>query len=171
MSSRWTTFLALASLLSCQSSGAMRQNPGQGTAPQAISLLGEPLRAEPSEQASSVQRPLLEEAQATLERDSSRVEAWIWVGRRLGYLQEYQGAIQTYTNAMLRFPDEARLYRHRGHRFLSVRETDSAIADFTRAAQLIEGQSDTVEPDGLPNARGIPTSTLHFNIWYHLGLA
>jgi hypothetical protein len=28
-----------------------------------------------------------------------------------------------------------------------------------------------VEPDGLPNARGIPTSTLHSNIRYHLGLA
>ncbi|MGI9627872.1 MAG: tetratricopeptide repeat protein, partial [Longimicrobiales bacterium] len=71
----------------------------------------------------------------------------------------------------LRFPDDPRLYRHRGHRFLSVRDTDSAIADFTRAAELIEGQNDVVEPDGLPNDRGIPTSTLHFNIWYHLGLA
>ena len=36
---------------------------------------------------------------------------------------------------------------------------------------MIEGQPDRVEPDGLPNALGIPTGTLHFNIWYHLGLA
>ena len=30
---------------------------------------------------------------------------------------------------------------------------------------------DQVEPDGLPNERGIPTSTLQSNVWYHLGLA
>ena len=30
---------------------------------------------------------------------------------------------------------------------------------------------DAVEPDGLPNARNVPTSTSHSNIWYHLGLA
>ena len=29
---------------------------------------------------------------------------------------------------------------------------------------------DEVEPDGLPNARGVPTSTLKTNVWYHLGL-
>ncbi|MEM8933900.1 MAG: hypothetical protein AAGE94_22100, partial [Acidobacteriota bacterium] len=26
-------------------------------------------------------------------------------------------------------------------------------------------------PDGIPNARNSPTSTLHSNVWYHLGLA
>ena len=36
---------------------------------------------------------------------------------------------------------------------------------------LIAGQEDQVEPDGQPNDAGIPTSTLHSNIWYHLGLA
>jgi tetratricopeptide (TPR) repeat protein len=52
-----------------------------------------------------------------------------------------------------------------------VRRLDEAIADFERAARLIEGTEDEVEPDGQPNALGIPTSTLHFNIWYHYGLA
>ncbi len=40
-----------------------------------------------------------------------------------------------------------------------------------RAAELVAGQPDQVEPDGLPNARNQPTSTLQSNIWYHLGLA
>src|SRR4029434_3393277 len=43
--------------------------------------------------------------------------------------------------------------------------------DFKKAAKLIKGKPDEIEPDGLPNARNIPTSTLHSNIWYHLGLA
>ncbi len=63
------------------------------------------------------------------------------------------------------------MYRHRGHRYITLREFDKAIADFNKAVELIEGTDDIVEPDGAPNAAGIPTSTLHTNIWYHLGLA
>lgn len=38
------------------------------------------------------------------------------------------------------------------------------------AVKLIKGKPDETEPDGLPNAKNIPTSTLQSNIWYHLGL-
>jgi tetratricopeptide (TPR) repeat protein len=62
------------------------------------------------------------------------------------------------------------MYRHRGHRYITVREFDRAVADLEDAALLITGKPDQVEPDGLPNARNIPTSTLQSNIWYHLGL-
>ena len=36
---------------------------------------------------------------------------------------------------------------------------------------LIEGTENETEQDGQPNARNIPVSSLHGNIWYHLGLA
>jgi hypothetical protein len=36
---------------------------------------------------------------------------------------------------------------------------------------LIEGTADEIEPDGMPNAQNIPVSSLHGNIYYHLGLA
>lgn len=52
-----------------------------------------------------------------------------------------------------------------------MREFDRAIADLTRAAELTAGRPDAIEPDGIPNARNVPTSTLQSNIWYHLGLA
>ncbi len=51
-----------------------------------------------------------------------------------------------------------------------MREFDQAIRDLERAAGLIAGLPDEVEPDGLPNERNIPTSTLGSNVWYHLGL-
>src|SRR5690606_5252111 len=63
------------------------------------------------------------------------------------------------------------LYRHRGHRWLTVRELDRAVADLERGVELLAGREDAIEPDGLPNARGVPTSTLASNLWYHLGLA
>jgi len=48
---------------------------------------------------------------------------------------------------------------------------DAAVADFERAATLVEGHAVEIEPDGAPNALDIPLSNIHFNIWYHLGLA
>jgi tetratricopeptide (TPR) repeat protein len=95
----------------------------------------------------------------------------IWVGRRLGYLERFQDAIRAFTEGIAKHPDDARLYRFRGHRYISVREFDKAIADLTKAAELIKSKPDSVEPDGAPNAQGIPTSTQHGNIWYHLALA
>jgi tetratricopeptide (TPR) repeat protein len=46
-----------------------------------------------------------------------------------------------------------------------------AIADLERGAQLIQGSPNEIEPDGMPNSMNIPVSTLHGNIYYHLGLA
>ena len=63
------------------------------------------------------------------------------------------------------------MYRHRGHRYISIREFDRAIADLEQAAKLIAGKQNEMEPDGQPNAQNIPVSSRHGNIWYHLGLA
>ena len=98
-------------------------------------------------------------------------EAIIWYGRRSGYLGHYQKAITIFTEGITKFPNDARMYRHRGHRYISTRNYEKAIADFEKAADLIKGQPDRVEPDGIPNAKNIPISSLQGNIWYHLGLA
>jgi tetratricopeptide (TPR) repeat protein len=95
----------------------------------------------------------------------------IWLGRRTAYLGRYKEAIAIFTDAIAKYPKDARLYRHRGHRFITLRCFDDAIKDFEKAAKLVKGKPDEVELDGLPNARNIPTSTLQSNIWYHLGLA
>lgn len=97
--------------------------------------------------------------------------ALIWIGRRTAYTGQYKFAIKIYDRAIVKFPNDARLYRHRGHRYITLRCFDDAIADFEKAAKLIKGKPDEIEPDGIPNARNIPTSTLQSNIWYHLGLA
>jgi tetratricopeptide (TPR) repeat protein len=112
-----------------------------------------------------------EEAKATFEANPEDVEAIIWYGRRTAYLGQYRKAIAIYSEGLEKFPKEPRLYRHRGHRYISIREYDKAIADFEKAAQLIEGTADEIEPDGMPNALNIPVSSLHGNIYYHLGLA
>ncbi len=113
----------------------------------------------------------LDQARATYEANPSDADAIIWLGRRTAYLGGYRDAIAIYSEGIEVHPDDPRMYRHRGHRYITVRQFDDAVADLEKAAELISGTADEVEPDGLPNALNIPTSTLHSNIWYHLGLA
>jgi tetratricopeptide (TPR) repeat protein len=109
-------------------------------------------------------------AAARLERDPS-AENFVWLGRRLAYLWRYERAIAVFTNGIRGFPNDAALYRHRGHRYITTRRFEDAIADLTIAAGLISGTDDRIEEDGAPNPYNRPRSTLHFNVWYHLGLA
>ncbi len=95
----------------------------------------------------------------------------IWYGRRTAYAGDYRGAIEIFSIGIKEFPQDARMYRHRGHRYISIRAFDRAIEDLENAATLIEGTENEIEPDGLPNALNIPISSLHGNTWYHLGLA
>ena len=139
---------------------------------EAVSLLDTPLyRARTEGERGDRMRAQLEEARMQWEQHPDSVESYIWYGRRLAYLGRYRDAIEVYTRGLEKFPDEPRLLRHRGHRFVTIRNLDRAIQDFERAAAAVAGLPDEVEPDGQPNAADIPTSTLQTNIWYHLGLA
>ncbi len=139
---------------------------------EATSLLGTPLtRPEITGVRRDTMEMQLAAAQAVYDAAPDDADALIWVGRRLAYLGRYRDAIDIYTQGIAKHPEDARLYRHRGHRYITVREFDNAIADLARAAELVRGRPDEVEPDGQPNAFNIPTSTLQSNIWYHLALA
>jgi tetratricopeptide (TPR) repeat protein len=140
--------------------------------PEATSLFGRPLvSASPAGEEKARLEANLAAAQAAYDRDRESADAAIWLGRRLAYLGRFRNAIDTYSQGIERHPNEPRLYRHRGHRYITIRKFDLAIADLRRAAQLTSGKPDEIEPDGAPNKAGIPRSTLQSNIWYHLGLA
>ncbi len=146
------------------------------TGAEAVSFLGEPLAPpEPPAEVVAEQERLLAEARERLAEappgSAEAADALVWVGRRLGYLGRYREAVAVFTEGIERHPEDARFLRHRGHRWLTLREPARAEEDLERAAEMIEGRPDEVEPDGLPNARGIPTSTLATNVYYHLGLA
>ncbi len=167
---RYSAYCSLAlalALVSCRMPPSVAGSP-----PEAVSLLGERLYAPPISPATRVlYEQRLAEARAAYDRAPTNADSIIWLGRRTAYLGSYRDAIAIFTEGVARHPDEARMYRHRGHRYVSVRELDKAIADLSRAAALTTGRPDEIEPDGIPNARNIPTSTLQSNIWYHLGLA
>ncbi len=143
-----------------------------GLAPEATSLLGRdlyPMKDSPKSKAKKDQQLL--EAKQNYQQDPANLENIIWYGRRLAYLSRYGDAIKIYSKGLERHPNAAELYRHRGHRYVSIREFDKAIADFNAAVENMQGRPLDVEADGMPNKQNIPLSNLQFNVWYHLGLA
>ncbi|MFO7892671.1 MAG: tetratricopeptide repeat protein [Longimicrobiales bacterium] len=143
----------------------------EGT-PVATSLLGEPLYPVVEDSATTARlHAQLDSAEAAHEADPDDADALIWLGRRYAYAGYYREAIEIFTEGIEAHPEDARFYRHRGHRYITVRELDRAVDDLEHAARMISGSDDVAEPDGMPNEAGVPRSTLHTNIWYHLGLA
>jgi len=119
--------------------------------PEITSLLGKKYYATPAqgEELQKLQKDL-DEAKKAFDANPNDAEALILYGRRLAYLWRYHEAIDVFTKGIEKHPENAMLYRHRGHRYISIRDFDKAAADMARAAQL--------------NDRD-------FDIWYHLGLA
>ncbi len=139
--------------------------------PEVVSLLGRPLYAIQDPEKLGRLEADLEAAREALARNPDDPANIVWIGRRLGYLWRMNEAIAVYTEGIAKHPDFAPLYRHRGHRYISLRRFEDAEADLAMAARLIEGQPDHVELDGAPNKLNIPLTTTAFNVWYHLSLA
>jgi tetratricopeptide (TPR) repeat protein len=161
--------LAPAVLLGAfMTAGTMASQPAEQPV-EAMSLLGVPLRPPfPLDNREPLEADLRAAQSAA---DPTTADSTIWVGRRLGYLWRYREAVATFSAGIAQHPDDPRLYRHRGHRYITLRQFARAEADLARAADLMASRPDEIEPDGQPNAAGRPRSTLHFNVWYHLGLA
>src|SRR5687768_10758985 len=159
---------ALAVIAGCLATEAAQANsPQKDTASQFLNRPAPPV----SPEAAKRMEQQLADARAAYQANPNDPDAIILLGRRLAYPGRFKEAIDVFSEGIRKFPNDARFHRHRGHRYITLRRIDLAIKDFKRAASLVKGKPDELEPDGQPNARNIPTSTLQFNIWYHLGLA
>src|SRR5213080_2551791 len=88
-------------------------------------------------------------AESALAADPRNVERIIQLGVAQSGVRQYREAIQTFTRGLTVAPNDAMLYRWRGHRYLSVREFDRALDDLTRGSRL---------------------DSTNYGIWYHLGI-
>ena len=75
-------------------------------------------------------------AQNALNGDPRSVDLLIQLGIAQSGMRQFREAIETFTLGINSVPNNALLYRWRGHRYLSVRELDKAQADLTRGLQL-----------------------------------
>jgi len=137
---------------------------------QAMSLTGDSLFTTIDSSALENQLRELDKARSQYQENPG-LENLIWKGRREAYLGRHDLAIETFSEAISKFPDSYEALRHRGHRYISIREFGKAIDDLKKAATLMKGKPLQIEQDGMPNAQNIPLTTVQFNVWYHLGLA
>lgn len=68
-------------------------------------------------------------ATAALAADPKNVQKFIALGVAQSGARQFREAIETFTRGLAVAPNDAMLYRWRGHRYLSVREFDKASAD------------------------------------------
>lgn len=161
-------FLALAASACTTALELPRVPPGA----EARSLLGEPLVATQPAAAEREKRETdLEIARANWEKHPDDALSWVWYGRRLAYAGRFRDAVRIYTQGLERFPDDPRLLRHRGHRWITLREFERAEEDLARAAKLARHRPDEPEPPGTRDPRRTALDSLHRNIHYHLALA
>lgn len=137
---------------------------------QTISLLGDTLRTPGTELPPDLDQRI---DSLITEAETDTVTVKIWEARRLGYQGEYRKAIEKLEEieGPMEQSELARFFRHRGHRYITLRAFEHAAADLMHASDIVKEIPDIVETDGLPNNRNIPLSSLHTNIWYHQGLA
>src|SRR5438093_1865142 len=88
-------------------------------------------------------------AESALAADPRSVEKIIQLGVAQSGARQFREAIATFTRGLAIAPNDPMLYRWRGHRYLSVRELDSAMADLTHGLQL---------------------DSTNYGILYHLGI-
>jgi len=88
-------------------------------------------------------------AEKALAADPKNVQKMIDLGVAQSSVLQFREAIATFTKGMAIEPDNSTLYRWRGHRYLSVRELDRAMADLTR---------------------GYALDSLNYGVLYHIGI-
>jgi len=113
-------------------------------APELTTLLGKPVFARADTDGA------IAKADAALAADPGNVDLLLAAARARDAALQFHAAIELYGRGLAVAPDDVRLLRFRGHRYISIRRFDLAVADLERAAALA------------------PTS---FDVLYHLGLA
>lgn len=88
-------------------------------------------------------------AEQALAADPRNVDLIIALGIAQSGVRQYREAIETFTRGLALAPNNAMLYRWRGHRYLSTRQFDKAMADLTRGNKI---------------------DSTNYGIWYHLGI-
>ena len=135
--------LVVCALMSGIGACTIEPRNSNGDPPEAVSLLGARLYARTD--SGEIAR-----ADSTLATSPGDVQRLIDAAAAYAGAWRFNEAIELYTRALEIDSADARLYRHRGHRYLSIRRFDQAIDDLERGATL---------------------DSLSFDIAYHLGLA
>ena len=137
--------IAHAAALGCLFvTAALCASPAAAQAPELTTLLGRPVFARDDGDGG------IAKADAALAADPRNVDLILAAARARDAALQFHAAIEIYTRGLAIAPDDVRLLRFRGHRYISTRRFDLAVADLRKALDL---------------------SPSSFDVIYHLGLA
>jgi tetratricopeptide (TPR) repeat protein len=137
---RTTLLVTIAMALAAPTPGATQA----ATPPELTTLLGRAVFARPDTDGA------IAKADAARAADPRNVDLILAAARARDAALQFHAAIEVYTKGLAIAPDDVRLLRFRGHRYISTRRFDLAVADLRKAVGLA------------------PSS---FDVTYHLGLA
>ncbi len=151
--------------LACSTPQDQKDSESAGVqSPEAISFSGKPLFLSPADPKA------LQKSDSIINAIKSGAELseddYVRIGQELINTSRFNAAIANYTEGLQKFPSSFKLLRHRGHRYISIRQLEKAISDLNTAEELIRDQPDVPEYD----AAGKTTGTYQHWIWYHIGL-
>jgi tetratricopeptide (TPR) repeat protein len=137
---------SLAGLVAVAGIGATRlpQAPTAAPKPEVVSPLGKSFVAKPDTSGA------IAKVDAALAKDPKNIDLLLDAAGARATVLQFADAIRLYTQVIALAPADVRAYRFRGHRYISTRRFDLAVADLEKATQLA------------------PTS---YDVAYHLGLA
>jgi tetratricopeptide (TPR) repeat protein len=98
---------------------------------------------------SQVDTGAIARAESALAGDPRNVARFIQLGVAQSGARQFREAVQTFSRGLAVAPNDPMLLRWRGHRYLSLREFDRAMADLTRGNRI---------------------DSTNYGIWYHLGI-
>jgi pentatricopeptide repeat protein len=149
--------------------------------PETYSLYGEPLFKSPimlwlPEEPEAYEAKIKDlnndylEAKKEYAANQDDPEKLLWFARKTEILGNFMESTGLYSVGIKKWPDNSQFYRFRGHRFALLRRLDLAIADFNKAAELIEGKEDIPEVYASgPNPDKLGISSFNWNVYYHQG--
>lgn len=172
---RTLAFALAIALCGCTSYTIPDPTPDVPAGVEAVSLQGESLTSPPLDaDTKAAAESSLAEARAAWEANRGDAAALILFGRRSAAAGRYRDAAGIFELGAKLHPQDPRVFRHLGHRMITLRRFDAALAGMERAAALAPTIEDEPEPPVKPVPLGQPgpvLDTVKLNIEYHLGLA
>jgi tetratricopeptide (TPR) repeat protein len=128
----WVYCLVVASAAAV----AGQPTPGQGRLPELTTLLGTPVFAKADTDGA------IAKADAALAADPRNIDLALAAARARDAALQFHSAIEMYTRGLAIAPEDVRLWRFRGHRYISIRRFDLAVPDLQHAVRLAPSSFD-----------------------------
>ncbi len=162
MKAAFLLMLLLSSLTGLGQTGLSENS--QQPALEAFSFSGKPLYAKAAEPSALLKSDSI--IKTIKNKTDLNEDDFVEIGKQLVATNRYKLAVTNYSEGLAKYPASYKLLRNRGHRYITLRQLDNAMADLLKAEKIIPIGTDVMEY-GLDEKS---TATVRHQIHYHIGV-